>query len=88
MTGYKMTLHYPVELPNGSRIRAVMVRLPDADELADLRRDWHDGRPPAEVFLDAYSRATDLDLCIIEEFDSADLRRIDDLLTSLTQQEN
>lgn len=66
----KLTLTHPVEMPDGSIVRALMVRAPTPDDAHEVR-------------MACYAMFADVDRAIIDELDAADIRRLDALLDTL-----
>lgn len=81
MTSIKLTLEHSIDLADGTRVRAVLVRPPTVDEIEEISAR---ARDMFEVRLATYARCTDLPERIIEELDFADIQRLDRLLDDLT----
>ncbi|MTD93118.1 hypothetical protein GIW81_02080 [Hyphomicrobium sp. xq] len=71
MTSTKLTLLYPIELDDGSVVRALMVRRPSREDVLEIR-------------LAAYAVMTGLDRRVIDELDLADIRRLDIVLDEIS----
>lgn len=67
----KLTLAHPITMPDGSTVRALMVRAPTPDDTHEIR-------------FACYALFADVDRAIIDELDAADIRRLDELLDAIT----
>lgn len=87
MTGLKVTLEHPLELDDGSYVRAVIVDPPLHDELKQQVKKIACSGEIHDLRFAAYSIVTGLGLEIIEELDIADIAQLDATLDQLIKRE-